>query len=167
MLIASSLPLPPKYQCLAHQPPPPFTMPFSHPRPPGPRPPPSLPPTNTLLFQAFEWYLPADAAHWTRLTSALPGLASLGVTAMWIPPACKAGWYTGNGYDLYDLYDLGEFEQKGARHTKWGTKEALVAMAERARGVGVGVLFDVVLNHKAAADVAEEVQAVRVDLKGG
>jgi hypothetical protein len=27
----------------------------------------------------------------------------------------------GNGYDIYDLYDLGEFDQKGAVPTKWGT----------------------------------------------
>lgn len=41
-----------------------------------------------------------------------------------------------------------------------------MALAESAAGMGVGVLFDVVLNHKAAADQAEEVGAVRIDPKG-
>ncbi|KUI66735.1 Alpha-amylase [Cytospora mali] len=120
---------------------------------------------NPTMFQGFEWYTPADHKHWNRLEGALPSLASLGITSVWIPPACKASWYTGNGYDVYDIYDLGEFDQKGARHTKWGTKEELVAMAERAEQCGVTILFDAVLNHKAAADYSEEVVAVQVDPK--
>lgn len=120
---------------------------------------------NQTVFQGFEWYVPADHKHWQRLEKVLPSLASLGITSMWIPPACKASWYTGNGYDTYDLYDLGEFDQKGARHTKWGTKEELVAMSERAEQLGITILFDAVLNHKAAADHSEEVVAVQVDPK--
>ena len=120
---------------------------------------------NPTMFQGFEWYVPADYKHWHRLEGILPSLASLGITSMWIPPACKASWYTGNGYDIYDLYDLGEFDQKGSRHTKWGTKEQLVAMAERAEQCGITILFDAVLNHKAAADHSEEVSAVQVDPK--
>lgn len=96
----------------------------------------------------------------------MPALQHLGISSLWLPPACKAGWYTGNGYDIYDLYDLGEFHQKGAVHTKWGTKAELVALAEQARARGMGVLFDTVLNHRAAADAAEEVPAVKVDPKG-
>lgn len=128
----------------------------------------ALPPgaQNQTMFQGFEWYVPADHQHWRRLEKVLPALAALGVTSMWIPPACKAGWYTGNGYDVYDLYDLGEFEQKGSRHTKWGTKEELVAMAEAAAACGIRVLFDAVLNHKAAADYSEEVVATKYEGEG-
>lgn len=118
------------------------------------------------MFQGFEWYVPADHQHWRRLEKALPTLAALGVTSMWIPPACKASWYTGNGYDIYDLYDLGEFDQKGSRHTKWGTKEELVAMAESAARYGIRILFDAVLNHKAAADYSEEVAAIKYEGEG-
>ena len=95
----------------------------------------------------------------------IPNLAALGVTSMWIPPACKAARPEGNGYDIYDLYDLGEFEQKGTRATKWGSKEDLVRLAEVADRYGIGVLFDAVLNHKAGADFSEEVRAVRIDPK--
>lgn len=137
-----------------------------------PRPPPvGVPPPpagaqNQTMFQGFEWYVPADHQHWRRLEKAMPALAALGVTSMWIPPACKASWYTGNGYDIYDLYDLGEFDQKGSRHTKWGTKEELVAMAECAQRCGIRVLFDAVLNHKAAADYSEEVVATKYGDEG-
>lgn len=118
------------------------------------------------MFQGFEWYVPPDQKHWVRLGGLLPTLETLGITSIWIPPACKAGWYTGNGYDIYDLYDLGEFEQKGSRATKWGTKEELVAFAHEAQQRGIKILFDAVLNHRAAADHTEIVQATQIDPKG-
>ncbi|KAK4149463.1 alpha-amylase [Chaetomidium leptoderma] len=124
------------------------------------------PPTNETMLQGFEWYVPADGSHWRRLEKVLPSLAALGVTKLWIPPACKAACARGNGYDVYDLYDLGEFEQKGrGKGTKWGTKEELVRLGEVAARYGVGVLFDAVLNHKTGADFCETVEARRVDEK--
>jgi alpha-amylase len=118
------------------------------------------------MFQSFEWYIPADHQHWARLAGMVPGLAELGVTSMWIPPATKGSWFTSNGYDIYDLYDLGEFQQRGARHTKWGTKEDLVQLMNTANSHGIGILFDAVLNHKTGADYTETVVAVKVDPKG-
>ena len=122
-------------------------------------------PENKTMVQGFEWYVPADFQHWRRLTKIVPALAALGVTNMWIPPACKASWKTGNGYDIYDLYDLGEFEQKGSRSTKWGSKEELSELVNVANRHGVGIIFDAVLNHKAAADYSERVVATKVDPK--
>ncbi|EHA46698.1 alpha-amylase [Pyricularia oryzae 70-15] len=120
-------------------------------------------PPNRTLFEAFEWYLPAQHNHWRRLADRIPSLAALGVTDLWIPPACKGAWYTSNGYDVYDLYDLGEFDQRGARQTKWGSKEELLRLVDVANRHGVGVLFDAVLNHMTGADETERVLAVNVD----
>ncbi len=117
-------------------------------------------------MQAFEWYVPADHAHWRRLNAALPGLKSIGVDNIWIPPACKASSPEGNGYDVYDLYDLGEFDQKGSIRTKWGTKEELMDLIGVGEKVGVGVYWDAVLNHKAAADRKVKCMAVEVDPNG-
>jgi alpha-amylase len=89
--------------------------------------------------------VPADQGHWKRLLKALPGLKATGIDSMWIPPACKgAGGKEANGYDVYDLYDIGEFDQKGAKATKWGTKEELVELCEVAQEAGVGIYFDAV-----------------------
>lgn len=123
-------------------------------------------PPNRTLFEAFEWYLPAQHNHWRRLADRIPSLAALGVTDLWIPPACKGAWYTSNGYDVYDLYDLGEFDQRGARQTKWGSKEELLRLVDVANRHGVGVLFDAVLNHMTGADETERVLAVNVDTNG-
>ncbi|KAK1826636.1 alpha-amylase [Podospora conica] len=147
---------------------PPKRTTLSHLTLPNPYHPPSPPPLNTTLFQAFEWYLPAppsptSPSHWTLLAALLPSLSALGVSRAWIPPACKAASPHTNGYDIYDLYDLGEFDQKGSVRTKWGTKAELEALVRRGEEVGVAVLFDAVLGHKAAADEREAVRAVEVD----
>ena len=123
-------------------------------------------PVNQTMFQGFEWYCPADRQHWKRLAEALPSLASLGITNIWIPPATKTAWRNDNGYATYDLYDLGEFEQKGSRSTKWGSKEDLVGFVKVASSYGVSVIFDAVLNHKGGADYTEAVKAVKVDPEG-
>ena len=123
-------------------------------------------PDNEILFQGFEWHVPADGQHWIRLRKVIPSLAFLGVTKLWIPPACKAAdGRAGNGYDVYDLWDLGEFEQKGSRRTKWGSKRELVEMAEEAERYGVRVLFDAVINHKAGGDFVERAVATKMDDK--
>ena len=85
---------------------------------------------------------------------------------IWIPPACKASSPSGNGYDIYDLYDLGEFDTKGSVGTKWGRKEELLRMSKKAHDIGIGIYFDAVLNHKAAADHPEKCRAVPVDQNG-
>lgn len=161
-------PIPPH---LTKMPPPPPTpqrtaLSALHTLPNPHHPPTSPPPLNTTLFQAFEWYLPPPSpscpSHWTLLTTLLPSLSTLGVSRIWIPPACKAASPHTNGYDIYDLYDLGEFEQKGSVRTKWGTKAELEVLVRKGEEVGVGVLFDAVLGHKAAADEKEVVRAVEV-----
>lgn len=40
----------------------------------------------------------------------------------------------GLGFAVYDLYDLGEFEQKGGKRTNWGTKEELVSAIKSESG---------------------------------
>lgn len=115
------------------------------------------------MMQAFEWYVPNDGAHWRRLQTILPDLKDIGVDTLWIPPGCKAMNPSGNGYDIYDLYDLGEFNQKGAIATKWGRKHELQSFATQASELGIGLYWDAVLNHKAGADFTECFLAVKVD----
>jgi alpha-amylase len=43
-------------------------------------------------------------------------------------------------------WDLGEFEQKGTVHTRWGSKDQLVEAVRVARAHGVDILLDAVLN---------------------
>jgi alpha-amylase len=124
------------------------------------------PADNLTLLEAFEWYAPADGKHWRRLAHVIPHLKEVGIDYLWLPPGCKAGWHGSNGYDTYDLWDLGEFEQKGHRATKWGSVEELLALVDVAQRNGMGLLWDAVLNHKSAADYVETCRAVAVDKEG-
>jgi alpha-amylase len=90
-------------------------------------------------------------------------LKGIGVSNIWLPPGCKAASPEGNGYDIYDLYDLGEFDQKGGVRTKWGTKDELLQLSHHAKEKGIGLYWDAVLNHKAGADNKEKTRVVKVD----
>lgn len=79
----------------------------------------------------------------------------MGVTAVWTPPAYKGMHPDDVGYAVYDLYDLGEFNQKGSIRTKYGTKEEYLAAIEALHAEGIAVYADVVLNHKTGADETE------------
>ncbi|KAJ5762667.1 CAZyme family GH13, partial [Penicillium manginii] len=120
---------------------------------------------NSLILQAFEWHVPSDKRHWYRLKCLLPEWQAMGIDHIWIPPGCKGMDPNGNGYDIYDLFDLGEFDQKGAISTKWGNFIELKDMIREAQSLGVKVIWDAVLNHKAGADYSESFQAIAVDPK--
>ena len=52
-------------------------------------------------------------------------LANLGISHVWMPPAFKATNEKDVGYGVYDLFDLGEFNQKGTIRTKYGFKKTI------------------------------------------
>lgn len=109
------------------------------------------------ILQNFEWYLPADGKHWQRSAEAAGDLAWLGFTDVWLPPAYKgAGGMADVGYGVYDLYDLGEFYQKGAVSTKYGTKDEYIKAIQALQNHGVRVIADIVLNHRMDADRSVE-----------
>ena len=60
-------------------------------------------PQNGTMMQAFEWYVAADGKHFRRLTRDIPALKAIGITALWIPPACKGSGPDDNGYGIYGL----------------------------------------------------------------
>lgn len=119
--------------------------------------------SNGVMMQYFEWYLPNDGTLWSRLQTNASALHNAGVTAIWIPPAYKGGGSNDVGYGVYDMYDLGEFNQKGTVRTKYGTKDQLVSAVNTLHANGMQVYGDVVLNHRMNADATETVTAVEVD----
>ncbi len=120
-------------------------------------------PPNLVMFQGFEWNLPNDGRHWDKLAEIAPHLKHLGVGGVWLPPCSKARETGETGYGVYDLWDVGEFDQKGAVRTKYGTRGELEAAIGALHEQGIQVYADVVLNHKAGADETEVFQAVRVN----
>lgn len=87
---------------------------------------------------------------WAGLTAKLPGLKSLGVTAIWISPIVEQvhGWVGGGGgnfkhfaYAGYWALDFTMLDQN------FGTEAELKALVDEAHAQGIRVLVDVVLNH--------------------
>ena len=121
-------------------------------------------PSNDTMMQYFEWYLPSDSTLWNKVTKEAKHLENIGVSHLWLPPAYKgASGKTDVGYGVYDLYDLGEFDQKGSIPTKYGTKDEYIEAIRILRENNIKVLADIVLNHKMGADETEIVLAVQDD----
>lgn len=118
---------------------------------------------NAVILQGFEWYLPDDGNHYNKLKEMAKHFAEVGFNAVWLPPFCKATGTNDVGYGIYDLYDLGEFDQKGSVRTKYGTKEELISMIETLHENNIAVYGDIVLNHKAGADEEETFKAIQVE----
>lgn len=110
-------------------------------------------------IQAFEWYSAGGGKHWQTVRSHLSDWSDFGLTSMWLPPPTKGSstegtgmsyaalllrvfcWLTveimTSGYDVYDLYDLGEFDQKGNTRTGWGNKEEFIDLIKTGKELGI------------------------------
>ncbi len=82
---------------------------------------------------------------------------------LWLPPAFKATGEHDVGYEVYDLYDLGEFDQKGTIPTKYGTKDEYLDAIYTLQQEGIFVIADIVLNHKASGDYKERFHVLKMD----
>ncbi|EIN04871.1 glycoside hydrolase family 13 protein [Punctularia strigosozonata HHB-11173 SS5] len=143
-----------------------FLRPWPHPALPGMRLAPESSCDNPLMIQCFTWDAKFEGKSWWKhLDDEIPRLKELGVTQLWLPPAHKAMRPEGQGYDAYDLWDLGEFDQKGAIATRWGTKDELLQLSATAKLAGIDLILDAILNHKLGADRCEPCLAVPVDPK--
>lgn len=116
-----------------------------------------------VMFQAFEWYLKDDGNYYKKMKGLAKDLKEAGFGSIWLPPVFKATGTNDVGYGVYDIYDLGEFDQKGSVRTKYGSKEELLDMIREFKNQGLKVYADVVLNHMAGADRPEKFKAIKVD----
>lgn len=114
---------------------------------------------NAVMMQYFEWYMPSGIL-WRKMAEESSRLSGLGIASLWIPPAYKGlNGADDVGYAVYDLYDLGEFDQKGSVQTKYGTKDEFIKAIQAAHDQGMAVYADIVLDHKMGADGTEIVKA--------
>lgn len=116
---------------------------------------------NKVMIQYFEWYLPDDASLWRKVINNAKKIADSGFDLVWLPPAYKGqGGKSDVGYGVYDLYDLGEFDQKGTITTKYGSKDEYLKAIAALHDAGITVLADMVFNHRMGADRTETVSVI-------
>jgi alpha-amylase len=132
---------------------------------------------NGVMLQGFHWFLRSEFPEsrnrslWQFLRDEANHLRTIGIDAIWSPPAYKATSNRSNsvGYDVYDHFDLGEFIPVGetTTRTKYGTKAELVEAIKSLHGNGtqkrIQVYADVVLNHKTGGSEDDYWQAIRVE----
>lgn len=118
---------------------------------------------NKTMMQYFEWYYPENCTLWYRIKKDAQNLKNLGINMVWLPPAykCASGIHD-VGYGVYDLYDLGEFDQKGTVPTKYGLKDQYLEAIEALHRCDIKAIADVVFNQKMGADETEDVIACEV-----
>ena len=117
---------------------------------------------NGVMMQYFEWYMNCNKNLWNTVRKKGDELSKLGITSLWLPPAYKGiGGEKEVGYAVYDLYDLGEFDQKGSIATKYGTKNEYIDAVVELQQNGIDVYGDIVLNHKMGADKLQTIKAVK------
>ena len=119
---------------------------------------------NQTLFQFFHWYAPNDGQWWNYCAAQAGELAAKGITKVYLPPAYKSA--LGNkepGYAVYDMYDLGEFDQKNSVGTKYGTKEEYLNCIHSFHENDISVIADIVFNHRHGADEKEKFNAILVN----
>lgn len=116
------------------------------------------------ILQAFDWYVSKEDRLWNTIADEAQMYKELGFTDVWLPPAYKAKYGDDDaGYGVYDLYDMGEFNQKGSVNTKYGSEKEYAHAVETLNSLGMGVIADIVLNHKLGADDVETTQVISMN----
>ena len=121
----------------------------------------SRPAVTGVMLQFFHWYLPDDGTLWVQARDARPrtwptrGSPTSGCRR----PTRATSAATTSGYGVYDMYDLGEFDQKGTVRTKYGTRDEYLAAIRELQSAGLAVYADIVWNHRLGADGSEVVRA--------
>lgn len=119
---------------------------------------------NGTIMQFFHWYNRPDGTLWSELKSIASELANTGFTAVWFPPSYKGqGGDKDTGYGVYDLFDLGEFNQKSSTQTKYGTRVQFLDAVKSVQNSAMQAYADVVFNHKDGADKKELVWVQEMD----
>jgi len=103
---------------------------------------------NRVMMQAFYWDTTPKMEWWNLLGEKLEDWKENGVNRIWLPPASKG--LSGNnsmGYDVSDYFDLGQFAQFGTTKTRFGSKDELLTLIQKAHDLNIEVIADIVINH--------------------
>jgi glycosidase len=111
---------------------------------------------SKVILQGFWWdyYNNNFRYGWANyLTELAPRLKSLGIDAVWIPPAAKNSSANYVGYAPFDMYDLGDkYQKQQGDTTRLGTKDELLRLIAVLHANGIEVIEDMVLNHAVDAN---------------
>lgn len=117
---------------------------------------------NDVMMQGFYWDVPVDAVNlngswWTNLKNKSTALKNAGIKGMWVPSPAKGNFGIYDmGYGIFDLYDLGNYNQKGTVETRFGSRTELEQMISQMHTDGIEVYADIILNHLYTGDSEDQ-----------
>ncbi|HVB04471.1 MAG TPA: alpha-amylase family glycosyl hydrolase [Chitinophagaceae bacterium] len=102
-----------------------------------------------FMMQGFYWNFPktGNGFDWAdTLASKASQIAQAGFTYVWLPPFYRASsGNTSNGYDPYDLYDLGAY---GLGPTGFGSASDVASLIAAFKNSHLNAIADVIYNHR-------------------
>lgn len=117
---------------------------------------------NDVMMQGFYWDVPVDKINkngtwWTNLQNKSTTLKNAGIKGIWVPSPAKGNFGIEDmGYGIFDLYDLGNYNQKGTTETRFGSRTELEQMISQFHTDGIDVYADIVLNHLYTGDSEDQ-----------
>lgn len=108
---------------------------------------------NNVSMEVFNFYVPVDIEHrngtwWDNLTGKAQNLKEAGITAIWTPPPGKGLLGIEDvGYSIFDHFDLGNYDQRGTKETRYGSQSELENMVHAMHERGIEVYSDTILHH--------------------
>ncbi|MFN7495542.1 MAG: alpha-amylase family glycosyl hydrolase [Cyclobacteriaceae bacterium] len=117
---------------------------------------------NDVMMQAFYWDVPVNATTlngtwWDNLRTKSTVLKNAGFKGLWVPSPAKGNFGIYDmGYGIFDLYDLGNYNQKGTVETRFGSRSELEQMISTMHSNQIDVYADIVLNHLYTSDDQDE-----------
>lgn len=106
------------------------------------------------MMQAFYWDVTPQGGWYDQVGQYVNDWSEHGVDRIWLAPPSKgqSGIHS-MGYDPSDYFDLGEYEQHGTTETRFGSKQELLDLIDKAHRLNLEVIADIVLNHNSGGGI--------------
>lgn len=101
-----------------------------------------------VFMQAFYWDTEPVGEWYNEVGTRIEDYAASGINRIWLPaPGKGASGSFSMGYDPSDYFDVGEFEQHGTIETRFGSRQELEDLIQKAHANDIEVIADIVIGH--------------------
>ena len=118
---------------------------------------------NGVIFQSFQWYLPAGRLAVGRARRRCTAVGGRGLYGRVVPAGLQGTEPVRRRLRRLRPLRPGRVRPEGTRRTKYGTRRQFLAAVAAVQAAGMQAYADVVFNHKDGGDEIERVRAQIVD----
>lgn len=101
-----------------------------------------------VFMQAFYWDTEPAGEWYNEVSKRIEDYKASGINRIWLPaPGKGASGGLSMGYDPSDYFDVGEFDQHGTVKTRFGSRQELEDLIQKAHANDIEVIADIVMGH--------------------